>query len=481
MKSPSPLSSSPVSRRSLLGIGGGIALAGVAGCQNSAQQAASTSSVAVDPSVVKAAKGLKGTQLGILAQKQYAESANTAFKNAISAFSKATGTTVTSSTIEGDTGDLVAKTDAAIKAGNARNMAFVDDGRFLAEFHELGDLEDVTDIVEELKKTYGEPSQESQLNCVFDGKWYGIPYYFIGQGYFARKDWMSEKGIDTKEHYSFEELRDICMEISDPSKKRFGWGMTVNRSGDANGMIEGVINAYGGAMTDNSGRKVVLNSDETIDAITFLADIFTKDTYKKMLPPGIESWTDSSNNENWLAGIIGVINNQFSVYADSKATKNPVYENTHAFIGCTGPATEAPLSAGASQAFVIFKGAKNAELAKVLASYLMHGSPLLGMARDSVGLVLPTWQKVWDSDPFYTKGDPAFTTMRDMQEAKLPHKTTTGYTFPSVPSAGRQAALQSYVLTDMMQQILRGTSVKDAVSAAQERLIKLFEQQGIKQ
>ncbi|SDS86868.1 extracellular solute-binding protein [Microlunatus soli] len=469
-----------LSRRTMLGIGGGTALAGLVGCQTTKKPAAS-SSVAVEPAVVEAAKKYKGTKLGMLAQKQYADSANTAFTNALSAFSKATGTTVTSSTIEGDTGDLVAKTDAAIKAGNARDMAFVDDGRFLAQFHELGDLEDVTDIVDELKKTYGEPAQEAQLNCVFDGKWYGIPYYFIGQGYFGRKDWFAEKGIETKDYYTYEELRDICLEISDPSKKRFGWGMTVNRSGDANGMIESVINAYGGAMTDNTGRKVELDSPETVEAVNFLAEIFTKDKYKKMLPPGIESWTDSSNNENWLAGIIGVINNQFSVYADSKATKNPVYDATHAFIGCTGPATEKPLSAGASNALVIFKGAKNVELAKVLAGYLMHGSPLLGIARDSTGLVLPAWEKVWDSDPFYTDGDPAFSVMRKMQEAPLPHKTTTGYTFPSVPSAGRQAANQSYVLTDMMQRILQGTSVKESVQQAQQQLIKLFEQQGLKQ
>ena len=469
-----------ISRRGLLGLGSGAALAGLVGCSSSEKPSAA-SSIAVDQSVVDAAKDYKGSKLGILAQKQYADSANTAFTDAISAFSKATGTTVTSSTIEGDTGDLVAKTDAAIKAGNAREMAFVDDGRFLAEFHELGDLEDVTDVVDDLKKKYGSPSPEAERNCVFDGKWYGIPYYFIGQGYFGRKDWFGEKGIDTKEYYSYEELRDICLEISDPSKKRFGWGMTVNRSGDANGMIESVINAYGGAMTDNSGRKVQLDSSETREAVAFLADIFTKDKYKPMLPPGIESWTDSSNNENWLAGIIGVINNQFSVYADSKTSKNPVYENTHAFIGCTGPATEKPLSAGASQALVIFKGAKNLGLAKVLAGYLMHGPALLGIAKDSVGLVLPTWEKVWDSDPFYTDGDPAFKTMRDMQEEPLPHKTTTGYEFPTVPSAGRQAANQSYVLTDMMQRILRGTSVTKSVQEAHQILIKLFEQQGIKQ
>ena len=94
--------------------------------------------------------------------------------------------------------------------------------------------------------------------------------------------------------------------------------------------------------------------------MTFLGDIYTNPKYKPMLPPGVAAWTDSSNNENWLAGILGYTRNQFSVYADSKTKQNPVYGNTHVFADCIGPATDKPLLLGQSQAFVVFKGAKNA-------------------------------------------------------------------------------------------------------------------------
>jgi multiple sugar transport system substrate-binding protein len=438
--------------------------------------------VEVPGPVLSEAAPYKGSRLGMLSNKLYSQAANDAVNGSVQAFAEATGTTVENSLLNGDTGDAVAKIDAAIRTGTGRDMAFLPDNRFVAQLHSLGDLVDVSDAVAALTAQLGEPASETKYSCVFDGKWYAIPYHFIGIGSFLRKDWMAEKGIALKETYSYPEIRDICLEISDPAKRRFGWGNTINRSGDANGFIEAVVNTWGGAIHANDGRRVTFNSPETVKAVEFIADIYRNPKYKPMLPPGIESWTDTSNNENWLAGVIGYTGNQYSVYADSKATGNPVYPNTHPFIGCTGPATDHPVgNLGQCQALVVFKGAKNPDLAKVLAKYLVSGTPLLNVAKQAPGLALPAWGKVWDADPFYTQGDPAFAPQRMIAQQPLPITTSTGYTFPPTPSAGRQATLQAYVLTDMMQQVLRGTSAKDAVAAAHGQIVQIFEQQGIKQ
>ncbi len=126
---------------------------------------------------------------------------------------------------------------------------------------------------------------------------------------------------------------------------------------------------------------MVFNSPETVEAVSFIGDIYTNPKYKPMLPPGIESWTDSSNNENWLASILGLTLNQFSVYADSKTKNNPVYANTHPFNGATGPAIDRPLAFGQSNSFVVFKGAKNPDLAKQVAKFMVSGTALLGVAK----------------------------------------------------------------------------------------------------
>ena len=467
------------SRRKFMGMSA-LGVVGLSACGNQ-PPAAPQVEVQVSQAVLDAAAPYRGGSVGSLSQKLYADAANQAFDRSLQAFAQATGTTVQNDLVSGDAGDMVAKMDADVKAGTTRDMAFMSDSRFVGQLHNLGDLTDVTDVVEEMKVLYGEPATEANTYCVFDGRWYAIPYHFIADGMYLRKDWYAEKGLPLKPFYTWEELRDNALAVSDPAKRRFGWGLTINRSGDANGFIESVIRTYGGSLISNDGRTVVLNSPETVEAVSFIGDIYTNPKYAPMLPPGIESWTDTGNNENWLAGILGLTSNQYSVYADSKTKGNPVYENTHPFNGAIGPAVDRPIAYGVSNSFVIFKGAKNPDLAKQVAKFMVSGTALLGVAQAAPCLVNPAWDKVWDSDPFYTSGDPAYAAIREQTRAQAPLTTSTGYTHPQVSSPGREAALQAYLLTDMMQTVIQGTRPAEAVATAHDRMVQIFEQQGYKQ
>jgi multiple sugar transport system substrate-binding protein len=470
------------SRRGFLGMGVGVlGAAGLAACGGDAEEPSPGAQPEVPKELLDAAASVKGSSMGLLSQKLYSAAANEALDNSVKKFADATGTKIENSLVQADAGDVVAKIDAEVKGGVARDLAFMTDSRFVAQFHALGDLEDVTDIVTALTAKYGEPCAEAKNYCVFNGRWFAIPYHFIGVGSFLRKDWMQDKGIAPKDVYTWEELRDLCLAISDPGKRRFGWGMTVNRSGDGNGLIEALINSYGGAIASNDGRKVTFNSPETVQAVTFLGDIYTNPKYKPMLPPGVASWTDTGNNENWLAGILGYTRNSFSVYADSRTKKNPVYDRTHVFSDCIGPATDKSLLLGQSQGFVVFKGAKNPVLAKLLAQYLVSAPALLGVAKEAPGLAMPAWEKVWDADPFFTGGDPAFAMLRRMSQQPLPLSTKNGLSFPQKASAGQQAVVAAYVLTDMMQQVVQGAAPAQAVTAAHAKMVQIFNQQGLPQ
>jgi multiple sugar transport system substrate-binding protein len=469
------------SRRKFLGMSalGAAGAVGLSACGN--QPAAPQVEITVPQSVIDAAAPYRGGSMGMLSQKLYSEAANQALDRSLQAFAQATGTTVQNDLVSADSGDMIAKMDAEVKAGTARDMAFMNDERFVGQLHNLGDLIDVTDVVEEMRGLYGEPATEATNFCVFDGRWFAIPYHFIAAGMYLRKDWYAEKGLPLKPHYTWEELRDNALAVSDPSQRRFGWGITVNRSGDANGFIESVINTYGGAIADNTGQKVVFNSPETVEAVSFIGDIYTNPKYEPMLPPGIESWTDTGNNENWLAGIIGLTNNQYSIYADSKTKGNPVYQNTHPFNGATGPAIDRPIAHGSSNSFVVFKGAKNPDLAKQVAKFMVSGSALLGVAKEAPCLVNPAWDQVWESDPFYTDGDPAYAAIREQTRTPIPITTATGYAFPQPPSPGEQAVVAAYLLTDMMQSVIQGARPAEAVATTHDRMIQIFEQQGYRQ
>ncbi len=416
----------------------------------------------------------------VIARQEYFKEVEGAFDAEVQKFAQLTGSKIENNRINEDTGQVVQKMDAAVKAGNGPDIAYFD--RFVPELYQLGNIVDVSDVVGQISDAYGAPEDNVRINATVGGKYYGIPYSTQGAGYFARKDWLTEKNIKITDVKTFENLRDVALEISDPARNRYGWGMTVNQSGDGNGLIQGVINAYGGAGASDDGKKAIFNSPETVQAVTFLGDIYTNPKYKNMLPPGVQSWNDTGNNEAWLAGVIGITTNQFSLYAQSKATKNPVYDNTVVFPGVIGTSADRPLAFGNYSYFVIFKGAKNPDLAKALARYLVGGSALVNIVKPANGLILPAYKKVWESDPYYLNGDPVFSASRAVVEQPLPIATKTGLHFPQTPSPAWQQAYNSYILTDMMGQVIqKGVKPADAVKQASDRIVAAFNQLGIPQ
>jgi multiple sugar transport system substrate-binding protein len=112
---------------------------------------------------------------------------------------------------------------------------------------------------------------------------------------------------------------------------------------------------------------------------------------------------------------------------------------------------------------------------------MVSGSALLGVAQGAPCLVNPSWEKVWDSDPYYTNGDPAYAAIREQTKTPIPLTTATGYAFPQPPSPGEQAAVAAYLLTDMMQSVVQGTAPAEAVATTHDRMVQIFEQQGYKQ
>jgi multiple sugar transport system substrate-binding protein len=424
----------------------------------------------------------KGAKLLTITRQEYFPDTQKAMDAELQMYAKQGGFEVTNDHVNTDDGAAVAKLDAAVKSGNSVDMQYVD--RFVSQFTQLGDIIDVSDVVEETQKMYGPVEDSIKNSLVINGKWMGIPYFANAGGWFVRKDWLDEKGMKIEDIKTYENARDIALAISDPSKNRFGWGMTVNQGGDANGLIEDCIQAYGGAMNDDTGKKVTLNSPETVAAITFLADIYTNAKYKNMLPPGVGGWNDTGNNEAWAAGTLGITKNAYSLYAKSFADKSPIYPKTGVFPALLGPGTDRLITPGGGWgAWIIFKTAKNPDLAKEVAKRMAGGSSLLAIVKPSVGLVMPAYKKQWDSDPFYTNGEPSFPALRKVIEAELPIPTKTGFHFPQTPSPGHDQARDSaFVYTNMMADIItKGTKVPDAVKAAHDQTVKIFEQLGIKQ
>lgn len=424
----------------------------------------------------------KGQTLQMISRQEYFKGTETALDGALADWMKLSGSKVENNRVNEDTGDVVSKLDASVKANNpAADLVYVD--RFLSQLYQLGDIVDVSDVVAQMTDLFGPPEDVAKISLFIDGKWLGVPYFTNANGWFGRKDWLDEKGIKLSDVKTLENMRDAALAISDPSKNRFGWGLTTNTGGDGTATVTAVVNAWGGSVISDDGQKVVFNSPETVAGITWLADIYTNAKWKNMLPPGVLSWTDPSNNEAWLAGTVGFTQNAYTLYAKSKADNNPVYDKTAVIPGFTGPAADRVINSPGVGYFCVLKGSKNIPLAKATAMYLASGSALLNVVKPSVGLLMPAYKKLWDSDPFYTNGDSSFPAVRQLVEAQLPIKTKTGYNFPQSPSPiYEQAVNGQHILNQMMSDIIqKGTKPADAVKATHDQLVTAANQLGIKQ
>ena len=311
-------------------------------------------------------------KLTVIHRTEYFEAAQTAFRDTVTKFAAANNVELDISTTNPESfGDFLGKMTAAVKAGNPPDFAYTSNVS-ISQMHLLDLVEDVTDVVDEAVSKYGDimPGLNAAKTGQFDGRWKAIPFIGTTTGYYIRGDKLKEKGIDPATLKTFSDRREAALAISGPGF--YGWGVTPNQSGDGFGYLTLAIQAFGGHFTDETGQIVQFNSPETVAAFEWLKETYDRNgKYAAMLPPGVESWTDTSNNEAFLAGQIGYTHNAFSVYAQSKRDNNPVYANIVLLPAPQANNGDSRDGGNVGGWLTIFKGAPNVDLAKKLALDLL--------------------------------------------------------------------------------------------------------------
>jgi multiple sugar transport system substrate-binding protein len=234
------------------------------------------------------------------------------------------------------------------------------------------------------------------------------------------------------------------------------------------------------------GQVVVLNKDPyreyTIAALDQLKEIYTDSKWAKMLPPGVNSWTDPSNNEAYLAGKIFFTSNAGTMFAKAVVDKNPVADDTYLILPPkgTGPAGRVVASSSTPKRWFILKGAKNREAAEQLIKYMHSPDVLRELYRISTGYVYPAYEGGWD-DPALKEGRAA-QQVTEVWRQYLAHPS--GYygegSWPGPPTPWTSALDSSNFWTDMMGEVLSGKSSADAVKGAHERAVRVFKEFGAK-
>lgn len=461
----------PLSRRQTLQLMGGLAgMAALAACAPVGPAAPADTGSEGEA----AAPAQTGGTMVVGHRKEYFEEMETQFVNAVTAWAAENNVEVETTVVAAEAfEDFVAKTAAAVEAGTPPD--FIYHIRLVQQLYFLNALEPVDDVVEKAIELYGEiPPLNAALNSV-EGGWWGVPFSVHGGGQFARRDVFEAAGIDPESLQTYDQRRDAALAVSDAANEMYGWGLTVNRSGDGTGFIMAVIHNWGGTITNAEMTELTFNSPETVAAVEWLGETYTSDQYAPMLPPGILSWTDSSNNEAYLAGNIAYTSNAASFYAQAKRDGNPVFENTVALEAAMGP-TNTHLNGASGGQIVIPRGAKFADLSRDLALHMITPEVFLPMSSISAGLFLPSYQSFYDMEEVKSAfaADPNLARMGSEAFGNY-----SGMPYPAQPSPYFDAIDAQTVITDMIAQVTTaGVSAADAVSQATDRMQQIAEEMG---
>ena len=377
-------------------------------------------------------------------------------------YSAQTKTQVTVETINAN--DLQARITAAIQSGSGPDLVLM-----LHNWPHLyaNALADVSDLCEWKAKDQGGYYPHCEAAARASTRWLALPYGTGGILIAYRKSWFAEVGA-TEPPRTLDEYRRIGVALK---KKGKPVGQTLGHTfGDAPAWTYPLTWTFGGAETDPSGKKVVLNSKGTREAVKWMV-AFWKDACDE----GALAWDDTNNNRAFHAGEISATLNGASIYIFAKRNPDkikddagePMWRDISHYAIPDGPRGHtAPYNVAFSHA--LMKYSRNQQAARDFLRFL-HSKEQFGKwfeieAGYSVGATT-----VWENHPMWDKVDDALKPFRTAPRGAR----MIGYA--GRPTAKASEALTKYIITDMYAKAVQGTAPEDAVKWAETELKKIYE------
>lgn len=371
-------------------------------------------------------------------------------------------------------GDLNQTLLGSVQAGNPPDVLIHEGG--VRNYVTLGVVQPVTELVNEMIELYGEPIFGARLDSAIDDEWYAVPFFTRAGGMYARRDIFDEYGLDVDaDTETYAKLRDAALAISNPSENMWGWGMTVNRSGDGNALVQNVIFRHGGHLQDETGDIVTFNSPETVAALEWLAETYTAPEFADMLPPGVLSWTDPSNNEAFLASQTAITSNAGTVLAKAILDDVPFVET---IVYLPNPRRISDnerldfLSTGMK--FYLITDAPNPEAVADLTRHFLTLPVQEEIWRISASYALPAYQTGWDS-PIITENENSVRA----REIALTETDFTGLRWPGPENEAVGSIGAGVFFTDMVAEVLQGRSAAEVAEDYHNQFVQIYQDFGL--
>ncbi|MGH7389394.1 MAG: ABC transporter substrate-binding protein [Candidatus Rokuibacteriota bacterium] len=305
-------------------------------------------------------------------------------------------------------------------------------------------LLDISDIYNQIGKKFGGWIPAARSLVEVEGRYYGLPIYYILLPMLWRKDLFDQAGLKPPDTW---ELARVAARTLKP--KGHPTGIQFSQCADANLNWRSLLFSFGGAEADPSGQNILLDSKETREAMRFAKAMFDEG-----MTPEVFSWDDASDNRFLASGVGCWIHDAISAYRTTEDTNPPVFKSTFIGMEPAGPGGKR-VSTAAANVWMIWKFAKNQQAAKEFLVHLMNN--------DREGMIQSRGYNMPYLTDGYKKPMPVIGADPKMQILQDFPKIVAFYGYPGPFTTPIQEVVNVFVLPDMFTRVARGQSIEDVM------------------
>jgi multiple sugar transport system substrate-binding protein len=398
-----------------------------------------------------------GAKIQLLQWTSFVPAADAEIKRQAAEFSANNNVTVTIQTVSGD--QLQPKTAAAVEAGSGPDIIQMQYG--WPHLYDTACL-DLTDFVGILRNQLGTINSVNDAFCKVNGKYLAVPYCQVPNAWSYRTDYWSQAGLNNF-FTTWTELASAGKALKDKNLPPIAVSLG-HAYGDAITMWYPVLWDFGGAEVSPDGKKVTINSKETLAAVNWAIDTW-KNGY---ISQNTLSWLDPDNNQAYHSGLITATLNGASIYIKE------VYKTDtgHKYAAVTDNAAMPKGPKGLETLNLIFnhaimKWTEEADTAKAFIAYLMQPDNYAKWLNASVGYNGGPFQKLTSADIFTT--DPKLKPFQQViGTGKWPG-------WPAQPSKATAQSQVQFVIVDMFAKAATSGDAKGAIADAESKLKRIYE------
>jgi multiple sugar transport system substrate-binding protein len=323
---------------------------------------------------------------------------------------------------------------------------------------------DHAEIYQEVEKKWGKPidlAVKSTYNPKTN-KYYGFSDSFVPDPINYRKDLWDSVGVEPTSW-------DNILKGGAAIKKEHNIPVGIGLSAEIDtGMAMRTIMYSFGASVQDEASNLVLNSDNTLEALKFVKSLF-----EQAMTPEVLAWDASSNNRFMLAGKGSLALNAISITRTGESKELPVTDNIWLTKAAQGPVRAIGLE-HVMNVYCIWQFAENIDGAKqFLVDYIDNFATAFQESEfynfPCFAKTVPDLKEQLANDPRATPPD-KYKVLEDV----LDWATNVGY--PGYATAAIDETFNTWVINTMFAKAATGAETpEDALAAAEAQCQRIFE------